>query len=355
MFLKLMKQLGKDILCLGIESTAHTFGAAVIKYTQGKNTHNNAECHVLSNVRDMYHTKKGGLIPSQLAEHHVDCFDTVLQNALKNARVTIADIDVIAFSQGPGIGHALRIGASVARSLSIRHGIPLVGVNHCVAHLEIASLYNSFDPVLLYASGANTQIIAYDARKYRVFGETLDVGIGNFLDAFGRELGLGFPAGPKIDEMAARAKKRHATYTVLPYQVKGMDVSFSGLYTLLKTMVHAKEMPEREKENLCYSVQETVFAMLIEVSERAMAHCEKKELVLGGGVACNTRLKEMAHIMCKERGATCIIPENQYLVDNAAMIGVLGIKMYLAGNKTSIEQSAISPYERTDDVIVNWR
>ena len=337
------------ILCLGIESTAHTFGASIVEYYGEKFS-------ILSNVKNMYRTEKGGLIPSQLSEHHLNCFDSVILEALEKSGIKIRNIDCIAFSQGPGIGHALRIGSSVARSLSINFKIPLVGVNHCVAHLEIASIYNAQDPVLLYASGANTQIIAYDGGKYRIFGETLDIGIGNFLDSFGRELGLGFPAGPKIDEMAARAKARGDKYIELPYQVKGMDVSFSGIFTLLKTMIKSGKFDtEEKKEQLCYSVQETVFSMLIEVSERAIAHCEKKELVLGGGVACNTRLKEMAQLMCKSRGVKCIIPENQFLVDNAAMIAVLGIKMFNSGNKISVKNSEIRPYERTDDIHVNWK
>lgn len=337
------------ITCLAIESTAHTFGASIIEFNHGKFS-------ILSNVRDMYKTEKGGMIPVELSEHHVECFDKVIRDALHKAGKSLKYINLIAFSQGPGIGHALRVGAAAARSLSINNNIPLIGVNHCVAHLEIASIYDAKDPVLLYASGANTQVIAYDGGKYRVFGETLDIGIGNFLDSFGRELGLGFPAGPKIDEMASRAKARGDTYIELPYSIKGMDVSFSGLYTLLKKMIKSGEYDtEEKKEQLCYSVQETVFAMLLEVSERAMAHCEKHELVLGGGVACNSRLKEMSKIMCDARDAKCIIPENQFLVDNAAMIGVLGIKMFNAGNTTTIEQSIINPYERTDEVNVNWK
>jgi len=339
----------KKIICLAIESTAHTFGASVVELNNNKFT-------ILSNVRDMYKTEKGGLIPSQLAEHHVECFDKVIKDALEKSKKSLKNIQLIAFSQGPGIGHALRIGASVARSLSIQNNIPLIGVNHCVAHLEIANIYGAKDPVLLYASGANTQVIAYDGGKYRVFGETLDVGIGNFLDSFGRELGLGFPAGPMIDQMAASAKARGDKYILLPYAVKGMDVSFSGMFTILRNRIKAGEFDTPEKrEQLCYSVQETVFAMLLEVSERAMAHCEKKELVLGGGVACNARLKEMAQIMCKNRNAVCIVPENQFLVDNAAMIGVLGLKVFIAGNKMTIKESMIRPYERTDDVLVNWR
>ena len=339
----------KSILCLGIETTAHTFGASIVLY-------DNKKFKVLSNVRDMYKTEKGGLVPVQLSEHHVECFDKVILEALEKANKNIHEIQLISFSQGPGIGHALRIGSSVARSLSLQLKIPLIGVNHCVAHLEIATIYDSSDPVLLYASGANTQIIAYDGGKYRVFGETLDIGVGNFLDTFGRDIDLGFPAGPKIDQMAQKARSRNAKYIELPYQVKGMDVSFSGLQTVLRDMIkNGKLNSEEQKEDVCYSILETVFAMLLEVTERAMAHCEKTELVLGGGVACNSRLKEMSEQMCKDRNAKCIIPENQFLVDNAGMIAVLGIKMYQAKNITKIEKSQINPYERTDDILVNWK
>jgi N6-L-threonylcarbamoyladenine synthase len=135
-----------------------------------------------------------------------------------------------------------------------------------------------------------------------------------------------------------------------------MDVSFSGLQTVLRQMIKEGKLDSLEqKEDVCYSLQETIFAMLLEVTERAMAHCEKNELVLGGGVACNSRLKEMAEQMCKDRDAKCIIPENQFLVDNAGMIAVLGITMYRAGNITRIEKSHINPYERTDDISVNWK
>ncbi len=296
------------------------------------------------------------MIPVQLSEHHVECFDRVITEALEKSQKNIHQIQLISFSQGPGIGHALRIGSAVARSLSLQLKIPMIGVNHCVAHQEISIIYDAKDPVLLYASGANTQVIAYDGGKYRVFGETLDIGIGNFLDTFARDMGLGFPGGPKIDQMAQKAKARNAKYIELPYQVKGMDVSFSGIHTILKTMIREGKLEtEEQKEDVCYSVQETVFAMLLEVAERAMAHCEKTELVLGGGVACNSRLKEMSIQMCKDRNAKCIIPENQYLVDNAGMIAVLGIKMYEAGNVTKVEKSHINPYERTDDIIVNWK
>jgi N6-L-threonylcarbamoyladenine synthase len=200
----------------------------------------------------------------------------------------------------------------------------------------------------LYASGANTQIIAYEGNRYRIFGETLDMGIGNFLDSFARKLDLGFPGGPKIERMARDATE----YVELPYTVKGMDVSFGGLLTHLENMI---KKGDHSKENLCYSVQETAFAMLLEVSERAIAHTGKKELLLGGGVACNTRLQEMAKKMATERGATCFIPKNEFLVDNAAMIAWLGILKFKKNITTPITEAAIYPYRRTDEIDVAWR
>jgi universal protein Kae1 len=327
------------MIVLGIESTAHTFGISIIDGDKKK---------ILSNVINGFTTESGGMIPSKVADHHVDVYDTVLKDALKNAGTRLKDVELIAFSQGPGIGHCLKIGAFAAKTLSLKLKKPLIGVNHCIAHLEIGRMLTSAkDPVLLYASGANTQVIAYEGGKYRVFGETLDNGVGNFIDSLAREMGLGFPGGPKIYELSLKGKK----YVELPYTVKGIDVSFGGLLTNLKH----KLKEGHKKEDIAFSVQETVYAMLTEVAERAMAHTGKNELLLGGGVACNKRLQEMAKIMCKERGAKCYILENQFNVDNAAMIAWLGFLEYKSGMATKIKDAKIKPYERTDDVNVLWR
>ena len=326
------------MICLGIESTAHTFGIGIVN-NKGK---------VLSNVKDSFTTKKGGIIPFQAAQHHIDVYDLVMGEALKKSGINLRDLDLISFAQGPGIGQCLRIGAFTARILSQKLKIPIVPVNHAIAHLEIGKLLSKTkDPVLLYASGANTQIIAYEAQKYRIFGETLDQGVGNFLDAFARHMGLGFPGGPKLYELSLKSKN----FIELPYTVKGMDVSFGGLLTNLK---HKFNSVKYKIEDLAFSAQETVFAMLVEVAERAMAHTGKNELVLGGGVACNKRLQEMCRIMCKERNAEFFVPENEFLVDNAAMIAWLGILKYKKNKKINIEETAIRPYERTDDVKVTW-
>jgi N6-L-threonylcarbamoyladenine synthase len=326
----------KNFYCLGIESTAHTFGIGIMS-GDGK---------ILSNYFDAYHTKNGGMIPTDLREHHNHVKEKVLKSSLDQARIGIEDIDLVSFSQGPGIAPALLVGMDFAKKTCATNNIPLVGVNHCVAHLEIGKLLTGCnDPVLLYASGANTQVIAYESGKFRIFGETLDQGIGNFIDSFARYVGLGFPGGPKIEKIALKSRN----YLELPYVVKGMDVSFSGILTHLKKKFDSKKYTI---EDLSYSLQETTFAMLTEVAERAMAHTGKIELVLGGGVACNKRLQKMCKIMCKERNASFFVPPNQVLVDNGAMIAWLGIKMKKFATK-NYQTIDIRPYERTDDIMIS--
>ncbi|MFT4343836.1 MAG: bifunctional N(6)-L-threonylcarbamoyladenine synthase/serine/threonine protein kinase [Candidatus Woesearchaeota archaeon] len=331
------------MIILGIESTAHTFGIGIIKATKSK-------CTILANVRANFTTEEGGMIPSKVAQHHIDVSDKTLQEALSTAKINLKKIDLIAYSQSPGIGHCLRIGAVFARTLAQKLKKPIIGVNHCIAHLEIGRIMTKAkDPVLLYVSGANTQIIAYEGKRYRIIGETLDGGIGNFLDSFARELKLGFPGGPKIEALAKKSKN----YIELPYAVKGMDLTFSGILTQLK---RKNAEGTYTKEDLCYSAQETVFAMVIEVAERAMAHCNKKELLLGGGVACNKQLQRMAQKMCKERNAKCYMVENQLNVDNGVMIAWLGFEMYRIKKRgTPLSKADIQPYVRTDEVKVFWR
>jgi len=342
------------MICLGIESTAHTFGIAILK-----------DKKILANVKDSYTTKSGGIIPTDAAKHHHKVKDALLEKALSEAKIDLDDIDIIAYSQGPGLAPCLLQGLHFAKELSKKYNKPLVGVNHCIAHLEIGKIMTKAkDPVLLYCSGANTQIIAYASGKYRIFGETLDMGIGNFIDSFARYAGLGFPGGPKIAELAKRSEMntflahqkskdflvKSNNFIELPYSVKGMDVSFSGLLTNLQQ----KYNKGMKIEDLSFSLQETAFAMLIETAERAMAHLHKKELLLGGGVACNQRLQEMCKIMCKERKAKFFCPPNSVLVDNAAMIAWTGILMFKAGIKIPEDRANINPYERTDDIKVTW-
>ena len=328
-------------IILGIESTAHTFGIGIVK--DGK---------ILANVRDMYTTETGGIIPSESAKHHAKLSHELYEKALESSGIKEKEIDAIAFSQGPGLAPCLLEGMKFAKEISLKLDKPIVGVNHCVSHLEIGKITGATDPVMLYASGANTQVIAYASGKYRVFGETLDIGIGNFIDNFARYSGIGFPGGPAIEKLSKEGKN----FIELPYKVKGMDITLSGILTNLKQKVESKKYA---LEDLSYSLQETVFAMLVETAERALAHTGKNELLLGGGVACNSRLQEMCKIMCEERGAKFFCPERSLLVDNGAMIAFLGEIMFKSKSnlfsKEQIKNVDIHPTERTDDIEVEWK
>jgi N6-L-threonylcarbamoyladenine synthase len=322
-------------MILGIESTAHTFGVGIVD--DGK---------IIANARDGYTTETGGIIPVEAAQHHAKVAEEVYQKALEDVGIEEKEIKAIAISNAPGLPPCLQEGMKFAKSKAVKLSVPLVPVNHCVAHLEIGNSVGATDPVLLYASGANTQVIAYADGKYRIFGETLDIGVGNFIDSFAREAGIGFPGGPKIMKLAEKGE-----YIELPYTIKGMDVAFSGILTNLKQKYEKKI----KIEDLAYSMQETVFAMLVEASERALAHTGKKELVLGGGVGCNKRLQEMCEIMCRERGCKFFVPSNDLLIDNGAMIAYLGEIMYKSGIKKSVDEVDIDSRQRTDEVEVSWK
>ncbi|MCD4771130.1 tRNA (adenosine(37)-N6)-threonylcarbamoyltransferase complex transferase subunit TsaD [archaeon] len=323
---------------VGIESTAHTFGVGIL----------DLDGNILANVRDSYTTDEGGMIPLDVRTHHARVSDEVFTKALKEAGVHEKDLEVVAFSNAPGLAPCLLEGMAFAKKLAKRLNVDLVEVNHCVAHLVIGESIGAKDPVMLYASGANTQIVAYEGGRFRIFGETLDLGVGNFIDTVARFMGLGFPGGPKIQELAEKYK---GDLLDLPYSVKGMDVSFSGMQTKIRNLISKGE----NKERIAFALQETVFAMLVEVTERALAHTGKNELLIAGGVGCNSRLQEMCQKMCEDRGVKFFCPDRSLLVDNAAMIGYLGLKMFQSGMGTKdYDRVDIAPRERTDEVEVSW-
>lgn len=328
------------MITLGIESTAHTLGVGIADSED--------ERIITANVIDMYRPLQGGLHPREAANHHAENVASDIEKALTEAKISINDVDLIAFSMGPGLGPCLKTSATAARALSHRLKIPIMGVNHCIAHIEIGRvLQGCDDPALLYASGGNTQIIAFSEGRYRIFGETEDIGIGNMFDKLGRELGLGFYAGPKIEELAREGKE----FLDIPYSVKGMDVSFSGIMTAALALYKKGH----RLEDVAMSVQETVFAMLTEVTERAMAHTGKNEVLLGGGVVQNQRLREMVQEMAEARGAEMFVPDRRLCMDNGAMIAWLGHIMYDSGVRMEISETAVRQRFRTDEVEVTWR
>ena len=329
---------------LGIESTAHTLSFGMVDM-DGK---------LSSSFSNLFRPEEGGIHPREAADHHCLNASNLLENIMSTEFFNTNEIEAVAFSQGPGLGPCLRVGASIARTLSKVWNVPLIGVNHCVAHIEIGKNQTGCkDPVLLYVSGGNTQVIASSRNKYRVMGETLDIGIGNMLDKFARTQGIPFPGGPEIEILANRFALNNdinSNFINLPYGVQGMDIGFSGMLTAAERKI----IDGNSLESICWSLQEHAFASCIEVAERAMAHTGKNELLLGGGVACNSRIREMAEIMCEERGAKAYWPEKRFCIDNGTMIAELGRLLHKVGYSTNLSDSAINPMLRTDHTEIIW-
>ena len=328
---------------MGIECTAHTLGIGIIDF----------EGQVYSRINDMYVPEKGGIHPVQAKEQHLENFMSVINRALNESNISIKDIDLIAFSQSPGLAPVLKIGALISRMLSQILNIPIVAVNHCVAHVEIGRLMCKIeDPLTLYVSGGNTIVSAFDSNRYQIFGETLDLPIGNMIDSFARDAGLSHPGGPKIEKLAQVSEK----YLPLPYVVKGMDLSFSGLYTAAKRLLESNKFNnEYNLNDVANSLQETAFAMLTEVTERALAHTGKKEVLLTGGVAANKRLQAMVEYISKEHNARFEVVPLKFAGDNGAMIGWAGILRYNSEGGTDLSDTIIKPKERMDQISIPWR
>lgn len=321
------------MLVVGLEGTAWNLSASLV---------NDEE--VLFEANAPYIPVSGGIHPREAAQHFASHVAGVLRQVLSSADPH--SIDGVAFSQGPGLGPCLRIVGTAARALSFRLGVPLIGVNHCIAHIEVERWKTDLvDPIVLYVSGANSQVLSYRQKRYRILGETLDIGIGNCLDKFARSAGLAHPGGPKVERLAQGPRR----YLPMPYVVKGMDFSFSGIVTAAQNALSSATL-----EDICYSFQETAFAMLVEVCERALSQTDKSDLLLAGGVGANKRLQEMLSIMSAERGARFFAPRTEYLQDNGAMIAYTGLLMLSHGIQTPISSSGANPNFRPDEVEVVW-
>ncbi|MDI9620107.1 MAG: KEOPS complex N(6)-L-threonylcarbamoyladenine synthase Kae1 [Candidatus Nezhaarchaeota archaeon] len=327
----------KDLLVLGIESTAHTFGCGIVS----------GEGEVAADERSTYIPSKGGIHPRESAQHHSSVAPGLVKRALSASGLSANDISAVAVALGPGLGPCLRVGATIARALAAAYDKPLIPVNHAVAHIEIAKLTTRFrDPLIVFVSGGNTIISAYSDGRYRVFGETLDLALGNMLDAFAREAGLPHPGGPKVEELAKKGNK----FIKLPYVVKGQDVSYSGLLTAaLKLLKEGFRL-----EDVCYSLQEYAFAMLAEVVERALAFTEKREVVLTGGVASNVELQRKLEMVAKEHNAVFGVVPRSLAGDNGVMIAWTGALAYSHGVTIDVAESHVRPRWRLDEVDIPW-
>jgi universal protein Kae1 len=327
---------------LGIESTADDFSVGIVTF----------DGQVQANIIDTYMPEEGGIHPREAARHHAEVAGEVIRKALEKAGIHPNQIVAIAFSQGPGLGPCLRTGATAARALASYLRVPLVGVNHSVAHIEIGKLITGAkDPLTLYVSGGNTIVSAYEGGYYRVFGETLDIAAGNCLDVFAREAGLrqklGKPFGAIVEELAAKGK----TLISLPFTIKGMDLSFSGLLTAATEALNSFKY---SLEDVCLSLQEVMFSMLAEVTERGLAHTEKSEVVLTGGVGANKRLQSMIKVIANEHNARFSVVPTEFAIDNGAMIAWTGILAYKYRMTIPVVKSLVKLKWRLDQVPVPW-
>ena len=330
------------MIVLGLESSADKLGVGIIT----------SDGEVLANERRFYKPPIGsGILPREASEHHAQNIPELVKQALIKANLKMSEIDLVAFTQGCGIGPCLRVAAINARTLSLKYKKPIIGVNHQVAHVEIGRLHAGFeDPVVMYVSGGNTQVIAFTEQRYRVFGETLDIPLGNALDVFGREAGLSdkhAPMGREVEKLAETTDE----IVELPYVVKGMDMSFSGVMTEAVRKLK-KGVPVNVLAN---SLQETLFAMVTEVTERALSHTQKREVLLTGGVAANKRLQTMMKIMAEEHDAKFQGLPPAIAIDNGVMIAWLGYLMYSTGQRMEIKDTMVDQHFRVEDVKVTWR
>lgn len=365
-----------DTIVLGIEGSANKVGVGIVRYNQRDQTY-----EILANPRKTFVAPTGhGFLPKQTALHHQAHIAALIRTALAEAFPSMDPancISAVSFTKGPGMGAPLQSCAVAARTIATLWEVPLVAVNHCVGHIEMGRLCCAApDPAVLYVSGGNTQVLAYANQRYTIFGETIDVAIGNCLDRFARCIGLSNDPSPgqnieieaKQYERSYRAKNQVPPLVELPYAVKGMDVSFSGILTATEQL--AKQGNNITKGALCYALQETLFAMLVEITERAMAHTGQSQVLIVGGVGCNRRLQEMMQAMVDDRNCVVLNTNNginkndknklcamdhRYCIDNGAMIAQAGILALQFGETTALSDTWCTQRYRTDSSKIIWR
>jgi len=326
------------MMCLGIESTAHTFGASLV----------DDEDRIVTNANSTYRPPPGiGIHPRKASEHLASVADEIVKTALTTKDDGSIDPDVIAYAAGPGLGPCLRIGATVGRALSSFLKKPLVPVHHGVAHLDIAmSIAKARDPLAVLVSGGHTSILVHVGKRWRVYGETQDITLGNLLDMFAREAKLPSPGGLSVSKEASKG----VNMIKLPYTVKGNDVAYSGLLTAATSALQR----QGNLADICFSLQETAFAMLAEAVERSLVQTRRSEVLIAGGVAASSRLKEMIGSVAADHGASFHPVPVEYSGDCGAQIACSGRLAYESGLTVSTSDSFVIPRWRLDEVDVPW-
>ncbi len=320
-------------ITLGIESSCDETSAAIIEDA------NNALSNIVASQADI-HKEYGGVVPEIASRKHVELILPVVDKAIKDAHLAPADIDGIAVTNGPGLIGSLMIGLSTAKALSFGWGIPFIGVNHLQAHLSAVHLEHEveFPFVGLVVSGGHTSLyIVKDHTEYELIGKTRDDAAGEAFDKAAKVLGLNYPGGAEIDRLAKKGDRETIPFPRPLKNISTFDFSFSGIKTsLVYYLRKASKLNESHLADICAGYQEAIVETLVDKTLMAAKENNLSGAVISGGVACNSRLRELATERFQEQGFSLHIPSPEYCTDNAAMIGTLGAYMLMRGTHSEL-------------------
>ena len=324
----------KDIIIMGIESSCDETSVAIVK--------NGRE--ILSNIIDTQipiHEKYGGVVPEIASRNHIEAISRVTKKALKEANVTLEQIDAITPTYGPGLVGALLVGLSYAKALSFAIEKPLVGVNHIQGHIAANYItYKELEPpfICVMMSGGNTQIVhVKDYTEFEVLGKTRDDAIGEAFDKVARVVGLGYPGGPKVDKLA-REGQANIELPKTHFDEDTLDFSFSGIKTAVINLHHKN--PDINKADLCASFQKNVTETLMENVKKAIKKTGMKKITLAGGVSANSYIRK-EFLKLEQECIEVYMPDLKLCTDNAAMIASAGYYNYISGKRDELNLNAV--------------
>ena len=314
----------KNIKILAIETSCDETAASVIENGN----------HVLSNVVQSQiesHKRFGGVVPEVASRHHVEMITRVIEEALKNANLKAKELDAVAVTYGPGLIGALLVGVNAAKAFAFAHDLPLIPVHHIAGHIYANQLENKikFPLISLIVSGGHTELIKMnDHLEFEVIGETLDDAVGEAYDKVARVIGLPYPGGPEIDRLSKEGKDTYDFPRAL--QDDSYNFSFSGLKSHVINKLHNEKQKNIEinKADVARSFQESVVDVLTTKTMRALKDENIKTLIVAGGVAANSALRDRFETLTKENNINLYIPSLKYCTDNAAMIGAVAYELY---------------------------
>lgn len=334
------------MITLGIETSCDETSVALVK--DGKKILSNV---VYSSLRE--HRPYGGVVPEIASRSHLEAFLPTLKAALKKARLSPSAVDLVAVTRGPGLMGSLLVGVSAAKALAFSLKVPLVGVDHVLAHAYAAFLYEPklrFPCLGLVVSGGHTLLLKMEGpARMRVLGGTLDDACGEAFDKVAKILGLGYPGGPEVDRLAKGQDPKRFFFSRPYLSQDSLDFSFSGIKTAVfyqaQRLRQARKLTASAKKGICAGFQEAVCDVLTQKSLRALRSHRLKTLVVGGGVSANSRLRRMLSDAARREGARVVFPPLALCQDNAAMIASFGHALHRVGRRDKLDMNAYADFE----------